>query len=172
MSKNPLLPPVDEYSEPFWQGARRNELRLQRCLDTGRLIYQLSGRADAGVGTDSAYGGGRPFPHLEHGVLSGDHPLVGRQLLQPEVDGKPLDELLGAGFALLVVDPHVVGEDVRDAFGAVGGRIVELAEPVAELVLLPVGGAIVVRPDRYVAAVAANAGELSAAVNELRQWFG
>ena len=39
MSENPLLPPVDETSETFWEGARRNELRVQRCLDTGRLIF-------------------------------------------------------------------------------------------------------------------------------------
>ncbi len=39
MSGNPLLPPVDEDNEAFWEGARRGELRVQRCLDTGRLIF-------------------------------------------------------------------------------------------------------------------------------------
>ena len=38
-SDNPLLPPIDEDNEAFWQGARLGELRVQRCPDTGRLIF-------------------------------------------------------------------------------------------------------------------------------------
>ena len=36
---NPLRPPVTPESEPFWEGALRGELRVQRCLDTGRLLF-------------------------------------------------------------------------------------------------------------------------------------
>ncbi len=39
VSPDPLLPPVDEISEPFWEGARRGELRVQQCPQTGRLIF-------------------------------------------------------------------------------------------------------------------------------------
>lgn len=39
MSSEPLLPAVDEDSGPFWEGARRGELRVQRCAETGRLIF-------------------------------------------------------------------------------------------------------------------------------------
>ena len=39
MPGNPLLPPIDEENEPFWEGARRGELCVQRCIDTGRLIF-------------------------------------------------------------------------------------------------------------------------------------
>ena len=39
MSQNPLLPPITEDNNVFWQGARQGELRLQRCPDTGRLIF-------------------------------------------------------------------------------------------------------------------------------------
>jgi uncharacterized OB-fold protein len=39
MSENPLLPPVNEENDAFWQGARVGELRVQRCRDTGRLIF-------------------------------------------------------------------------------------------------------------------------------------
>ncbi|UCE84830.1 MAG: OB-fold domain-containing protein [Deltaproteobacteria bacterium] len=35
----PLLPPVDADSAPFWEGARNGELRIQRCAVTGRLIF-------------------------------------------------------------------------------------------------------------------------------------
>jgi uncharacterized OB-fold protein len=34
-----LLPPVDEDAAPFWEGARRGELRVQRCARTGRLFF-------------------------------------------------------------------------------------------------------------------------------------
>ena len=39
MSQNPLLPPINEDNEVFWEGARRGELRVQRCVDTGRFIF-------------------------------------------------------------------------------------------------------------------------------------
>jgi uncharacterized OB-fold protein len=34
-----LLPWIDEDAAPFWEGARRGELRMQRCAETGRLIF-------------------------------------------------------------------------------------------------------------------------------------
>ncbi len=39
MSEAPLLPAVDENAAPFWEGALRGELRLQRCAATGRLLF-------------------------------------------------------------------------------------------------------------------------------------
>jgi uncharacterized OB-fold protein len=33
------LPAVDEETRPFWEGARRGELRVQQCPDTGRLLF-------------------------------------------------------------------------------------------------------------------------------------
>ncbi len=39
MSTDLLLPAVDEVNEPFWEGARRGELRVQQCAETGRLIF-------------------------------------------------------------------------------------------------------------------------------------
>lgn len=46
------LPVVEEDSLPFWEGARRGELRVQRCPDTGRLIFPPRCR--------SPFGGRRP----------------------------------------------------------------------------------------------------------------
>jgi uncharacterized OB-fold protein len=39
VSDGPLLPPIDANTAPFWEGARRGELRVQRCSETGRLIF-------------------------------------------------------------------------------------------------------------------------------------
>ncbi|MEN8184885.1 MAG: OB-fold domain-containing protein [Myxococcota bacterium] len=36
---SPLLPGFDEDAAPFFEGARRGELRVQRCVDTGRLLF-------------------------------------------------------------------------------------------------------------------------------------
>lgn len=35
----PLLPPIDADAAPFWEGARRGELRVQQCAETGRLLF-------------------------------------------------------------------------------------------------------------------------------------
>jgi 3-(3-hydroxy-phenyl)propionate hydroxylase len=133
---------------------------VAHAVDTGRLIDELSGRSPTTTGLDAAYGGSRPFPILQHGMLLGEHPAVGRQLPQPMVDGRRLDELLGPDFALVVDDPSVVA--------GVDERWAELATvvvvPVDLLPLtLPPGGAVIVRPDRYVAAVAHDAAELATA---------
>lgn len=39
MSDELLLPPIGEENAAFWEGARAGELRMQRCVDTGRLIF-------------------------------------------------------------------------------------------------------------------------------------
>jgi 3-(3-hydroxy-phenyl)propionate hydroxylase len=137
---------------------------VAHAVDTGRLIDELSGRAPAATGLDAAYGGSRPFPILRHGVLYGDHPAVGRQLPQPKVDGRRLDELLGRDFAIVIEDQAVLAE--------VGSRwdglatVVEVPAGILPMTLPP-GGAVIVRPDRYVAAVAHDATELAAASADL-----
>lgn len=39
VSSDRLLPQIDEDSAPFFEGARRGELRIQRCSETGRFIF-------------------------------------------------------------------------------------------------------------------------------------
>ena len=39
MSSEPLLPAFDADAAPFFEGCRTGELRIQRCPDTGRLIF-------------------------------------------------------------------------------------------------------------------------------------
>jgi 3-(3-hydroxy-phenyl)propionate hydroxylase len=133
---------------------------VAHAVDTGRLIDELSGRAKSATGLDAAYGGGRPFPTLDHGVRFGDHPAVGRQLPQPVVDGRPLDELIGAGFGV-VTDS---GELAMLAEAMWGGLATVITVPAGTVPFaVPEGGAAIVRPDRYVAAVAVGADALTAA---------
>ena len=137
---------------------------VEHAVDTGRLIDELSGRAPQQTGLDAAYGGSRPFPILRHGVLFGDHPSVGRQLPQPTVDDRPLDELLGSWFAV-VVDDTSAATGIQQRWGDLA-RIVEV--PAGTMPMsLPPGGAVIVRPDRYVAAVCHDATELAAATDTL-----
>jgi hypothetical protein len=97
-------------------------------------------------------------------MVIGDHPSAGRQLPQPTIDGQPLDVLLGTGFAIVVDDMSVLA-DLDERWGDLA-RIVEL--PAGSLPMtLPAGGAVIVRPDRYVAAVAHDATELAAASTAL-----
>jgi len=129
---------------------------VAHAVDTGRLIDHLS-RSSAATSLGAGYGGGRKPPYLRHGLLVGDHPAVGRQLPQPSVDGWPLDDLLGSGFAVLVRS-RVVAIDVEDRLRPFG-RVVEVPDGVLDH-LLGVEGAIVVRPDRYVAAVVEHVSDL------------
>ena len=48
MSESLLLPPVSGETAPFWEGTRRGELRVQRCRDTGRLIFPPRARSPWG----------------------------------------------------------------------------------------------------------------------------
>jgi 3-(3-hydroxy-phenyl)propionate hydroxylase len=107
---------------------------VAHAVDTGKLIDQLSGREPQNTSLDAAYGGGRPFPHLEHGLIHGDHPMVGHQLPQPLVDGVLLDELLGTGFAVLVDD------------ASMAARAADLWAAAAEVVLVAAGTSSAVHP--------------------------
>jgi 3-(3-hydroxy-phenyl)propionate hydroxylase len=134
---------------------------VAHAVDTGRLIDELSGRVPKSTGIDAAYGGGRPFPHLTTGLIHGDHPAVGRQVHQPTIDGTRLDDLLGDGFAVIVDDPKTA-ERIRGDWSDLAS-IVEV--PTGTLpAALPPGGAVIVRPDHYVAAVAHGADELRDAI--------
>ena len=39
-SPNPfLVPQIEDIAQPFWEGCRAGELRVQRCVDTRRLMF-------------------------------------------------------------------------------------------------------------------------------------
>jgi len=143
---------------------------VAHAVDTGRLIDELSGRAAATTALDAAYGGGRPFPILEHGIRHGDHPVVGRQLPQPTIDGRPLDELLGAGFAV-VTDTESYRTEIEARWYDLGAAVVVVPTGTMPFAL-PAGATVIVRPDRYVAAVAHDPTEFATASDALLQQLG
>ncbi len=36
------LPTIDDMNRPFWEGAKNNELKMQRCLDCGHIRYPIN----------------------------------------------------------------------------------------------------------------------------------
>lgn len=131
---------------------------IAHAVDMGRLIDQLGGRVSHGVDVESGYGGTRPSPFLESGIISGDDQRVGHQFwYHPEVSRAV--RMNGASIAV------VAGSDVELPEGL---RVLE-AQTVVAPEALNGAYAIVVRPDRYVAAVARNATELAAASHAVVQ---
>lgn len=119
--------------------------------DAGRLIDAIA--ADAPAALEPGYGGGRPFPHIVDSVVDGDHPSVGRPIHQPKVDGRPLDDLLGDGWALVTTgDSGPSADAVPKLWQEIDARRVTVLPESLPGVLDP-GRTIVVRPDKYVAAV-------------------
>ncbi|MGH9270835.1 MAG: FAD-dependent monooxygenase, partial [Ilumatobacteraceae bacterium] len=111
---------------------------VELSIESGRLIDRIAADLAAGRTVD------RPAPdvagrwrwsRLPGLDLDGDFP-VGHQVPQPTVDGQPLDDLLGDGWAWVAAD---------DAFVAPDGRRVVVA-PAATMD----ARALLVRPDRYV----------------------
>jgi 3-(3-hydroxy-phenyl)propionate hydroxylase len=131
---------------------------VAHAVDTGKLIDHLSRSSDP-ASLDAAYGGGRKAPRLRYGLVTGEHPLVGRQLPQPTVGGRRLDDLLGGGYALLTRPSTSAGLRSGASRVAPFGRVVELPDGVFDQ-FLGAGCTIVVRPDRYVAAVTNGSDEL------------
>lgn len=131
-----LLPPLAPETEPFLEGARVGELRMQRCVDTGRLVFPPR--------VTSPWAG-RKAP--EWVVLSGrgtiwsvviPHPPLLPQfgdvapynVILVELDEDPHVRLVGnlvthAGARLDSIDPHEVeiGARVRVVFDAVTDQI-------------------------------------------------
>ena len=122
---------------------------IAHAVDMGRLIDQLGGRVSHGVDVESGYGGTRPSPFIENGIVVGKDARVGHQFwFSPEVSKAV--RAGGASFVLVTASPV----NIPAAFGAI---------PVVNVVAPETLGdafAIVVRPDRYVAAVAGDMAEL------------
>jgi hypothetical protein len=116
---------------------------VAHAVDLGRLIDQLAGRESHGVDIESGYGGKRPAPYLESGMVVPGDPRVGHQFWwRPAVS-----DALRADPTRFVV---VTNEPLDVVALAHGIPVVNVVDPDAT------GGsfAVVVRPDRYVAAVA------------------
>lgn len=129
------------------------------AVDMGRLIDQLAGKVSHGVDVESGYGGTRPAPFLEAGVVVGDDPRVGHQFwFHPDVSKAVTTN--GASFAVVAATEISLPEELRD----LGAIVVVAPEAVTG------SYAVVVRPDRYVAAVASNENELQSTATILKSY--
>ncbi len=139
MSMDPqalLLPPIAGETEPFLEGARAGELRVQRCVDTGRLIFPPRSTSPwgdhrapewvtvSGRGTIWSY----VVPHPPLLPQFGD--VAPYNVILVELEEDPTVRLVGnlvteAGAPLDSVDPHSVeiGARVRVVFDAVTDAI-------------------------------------------------
>jgi len=132
-----LLDTYDAERRPHARG------QVAHSADAGRLINAIAHGGAASL--ESGYGGGRSFPHLEAGCITGNHRMVGHPFPQPVIDGVGFDATLGDGWvAVTTVDTTV---DLPP-----GLRRID-AEPVHFPGLVEPGCVVLVRPDRYTAAV-------------------
>jgi len=156
-----LLDTYDEERRPHVAGV------VAHAVDTGRLIDQLAGRGGEQDRLESAYGGQRAFPHLEHGMRAGDHLLTGRQA--PDIvlaDGRQLDATVGDGFAVILSGAGTAPANsaTLDEWRALGATVVEGPVPFAE-------GVVVVRPDRSIASVSTTAEEFAEHTAQLMEFL-
>ena len=124
---------------------------VAHAADAGRLIDQLAGRESHGIDSDSGYGGARPAAHIEQGLVYGDDPRVGHQFwYHPDVSAAVVSD--GASVAIVASKDVELPKELAE----LGARVVVAPEALTDAF------AIVVRPDRYVAAVVHNEEELAA----------
>ncbi len=126
------------------------------AVDLGRLIDQLAGRVSHGVGLDSGYGGSRPAPYLETGLVTGSDPRVGHQFWhQSEVAAA---SLVGGGSFVVVAQS---GIELPLMLRQIGTQLVVAPNACNG------AHAVLVRPDLYVAAVAMDDEDLELSTNLL-----
>lgn len=136
---DPLLPPVDEDSAPFWEGALAGELRVQRCPQTGRLIFPPRpfspwARGGGPVAPEWVAVSGRgtvwsvAIPHPP--LLPQFSELAPYNVVVVALDEDSTIRLVGnlvahAGAPIDSVDPHTVeiGEPVRVVFDRISAEI-------------------------------------------------
>ena len=117
------------------------------------------------------------LPGLDQGIIDPSAPHAGHLFIQPGVDGRLLDDVHGAGWRLVTIDPDTAAVDpsALDWFESIGGRLVPLARPDA------VAGAwfadhdvtwALQRPDFYLYGAAANAADASGLLRGLRSRLG
>jgi 3-(3-hydroxy-phenyl)propionate hydroxylase len=138
---------LDTYTE---ERAPHVRSTIAHAVDMGRLIDQLAGRVSHGVDVQSGYGGTRPAPHIEEGVMTGDDPRVGHQFwYQPAVSEALRTN--GASFVVMSAEPIAMPDALQKL------AAINVVSPQA------VGDAyaLVVRPDRYVALVATSEQDFS-----------
>ncbi len=107
-----------------------------------------------------------PNPHLGTGLseLNGKNG-IGRQFVQPVINGRRLDDQVGHKFAVVARKGFLTGEVSQTALAQrwPGLKVIELVTEQAAL-MEPYGSAVVLRPDRYVHTSVADAASLEKAL--------
>ena len=131
---------------------------VAHAADMGRLIDQLAGRESHGIDHNAGYGGTRPAPRIEAGMIHGDDPRVGHvsRLARGE-HGIPANCFV----VISATDQQLPPE--ASTLGAV-----QLTHPD----LLDGAFAMIVRPDDYIAAIVGDDAELNVVFDELSSWLG
>lgn len=131
-----LLPPIAPETEPFLEGTRKGELRVQRCVDTGRLVFPPRPRSPWGghrapewvtvSGRGTIWSHATPHPPL----LPQFGDVAPYNVILVALDEDQTIRLVGnlvteAGAPLNSVDPHSVriGTRVRVVFETVNDEI-------------------------------------------------
>lgn len=134
------------------------------AADTGRLVDELAGREPATTDVGGTYTRGASMPSIGEGVMAGSHALVGRPLALDQVDGMPVAECLWGHWTTLAAQREIPDGGWGAAVRSVDGAVLER---------LGVGrdGAVVVRPDLYVAAATEGVASLPGLLGELGRWL-
>ena len=70
------------------------------------------------------------LPGVDSGIVDASSPHAGRLFVQGEIDGRPFDDIHGAGWRLITIDPDTdLDGDLVAWFGSIGGRVVPIAAP-------------------------------------------
>ena len=123
--------------------------QVRHSVDAGLLIEAIADDEKAAL--ESGYGR-RRFPSLEHGLIDGDHPAVGRPLVQRARD-RNLTVSATNGWVLIRGASDVGG--VPEVWSRIGAEVSNVAAGSYPDLLGP-GITVIVRPDQYVAAVTAD----------------
>ncbi len=82
----------------------------------------------ASVGTEPAIV--PDLPGLDSGIVHAASPHAGRLFVQGDIDRQPFDDVHGAGWRLITIDPDTsLDDDLVAWFGSIGGRVVAITEP-------------------------------------------
>lgn len=135
---------------------------VEHAADMGRLIDQLAGRESHGLDHSAGYGGQRPQPRLEAGLVVPGHTWVGRPFAHhPEVYAGLRD--CGLSFVLATRSEAMVVPGVLQQLGC--RKVVVDGDSIDDQY------AAVIRPDGYVAAMAGDADELDRAVDVMKEFL-
>jgi 3-(3-hydroxy-phenyl)propionate hydroxylase len=120
----------------------------------GLRDWSMAGmRAVPGYTRHVDQGGLLPRPRLSKGSVCSPARQSGRMLVQPILDGVPLDEVIGGGWAVIGtgVDPaHALHPDDLAMLGRLGARFVNADHP-ALAQQIGRGRIAIIRPDRFIA---------------------